>query len=77
MLQEGVSNHRHEGVTVKPVPGPPLEVQSGPHIILEQRRVADVSRRVSTGLCPDRSIIVDRGLPVPQKPTKNRAVSPQ
>jgi hypothetical protein len=26
VLQEGVSNHRHEGVTVKPVPGPPLEV---------------------------------------------------
>ena len=26
VLQEGVSNHRHECMTVKPVPGPPLEV---------------------------------------------------
>lgn len=26
MLEEGVGNHRHEGITVQPVPGPSFEV---------------------------------------------------
>jgi hypothetical protein len=45
VLQEGVSNHRYEGVTVKAMPGPPLEVIETEFLFqLLMRLLADPSR---------------------------------